>query len=172
MKIDEFIIYMKEKPNFYRSLEANKEDEAYLDKQMQALGYSNLKEVDLKTQKLGIDRIATINNLRFTLEYKTDYLGHKTNNFFFETMQTKGERKYQGWARYSQADYIVYYFKHLKKIFIFPTETIKNNLKHWKDTYIYLSAKPNDDNFQAHGLVIPINAIDYLATIFDCKEFS
>lgn len=64
-------------------------------------------------QQRGIDRHFTerATGKRLRVEYKTDYMAHRTGNAFIETVSVDAASK-PGWAYRSEADVLIYFVVH------------------------------------------------------------
>lgn len=115
--------------------------------------------VSRKLQRRGIDRIfrsrAGDNLLR--VEYKTDYLAHKTGNAFIETVSVDSAGK-RGWVHTSEADYLIYYVVEDLLIYVVAFTTLRRVLPGWLKRYPTKKA-PNSGYF-THGLLVPLRELE------------
>jgi hypothetical protein len=152
--------------NFKDSQQQGNLGEAILDNFVIDKWQAQLQWATYQEQLQGIDRLMIIHNKAIPIEYKTDYIGHKTKMFFIETsISDKGKIK-NGWARYSKADTLFYYFYHLNKVYVFKMQKIRDNLNNWKEKYKYTYSH-NVNNYVGRGLLIPIDAISEFYKEFD-----
>ena len=116
-----------------------------------------IKPVSLQFQRLGIDRVFTDeNDIRITVEYKTDFRAEKTGNVFIELISVDKTQK-PGWVQSSIAQLLVYYIPG-RGIITIPMMEIKKRIKEWMKKYnvIYCANK----TYKSWGLVIPISEIE------------
>lgn len=108
-----------------------------------------------REQRQGIDRhyVCRKDGRYFKVEYKTDYLAHKTGNAFIETVSIDSEGR-AGWAYTSKADFLFYFVVEDLLLYILPMETIRKQLSRWAKEYP-IKAVPNR-GYRTYGILVPL----------------
>lgn len=103
--------------DFAEQLEAGKAGETKLNGL-----WKNVRIVDVSDdsawRKLGIDRVLKLpDGRKVPVEYKTDFIAHRTGNLIFETVSvdTTGA---PGWGLSSKAEYLVYLLAETKVVYL------------------------------------------------------
>ena len=109
--------------------------------------------------KKDIDITAIKNGQMTEIEVKWDKKINKTNAFFFE-ITTDVEKNKQGWANYTQSDYIFYGDSESQIFYIIKTNDMREYLELYKNEYEERSAKDYKWNGEVKkislGAVVPI----------------
>lgn len=134
--------------------------EAFLDSFFEARGHQVLPATRGQ-QRSGIDRVFLWDGKMALVEYKTDFLAHKTGKVFIETVSIDREDK-PGWAFSSQADFLVYYAPGLDTIYVIPLETLREYLPEWEEKYPSRAAQNRD--YATHGLLVPLETFGACAS--------
>lgn len=148
---------------FYDKLEQGEEAEKVLD-DVFSDGFTKITKASKELQLLGIDRIMMCeeSGVRESVEYKTDFVAHKTNNVFIETVSSR-EDDVGGWALTSVAQYLAYYIPALSQIYIVRMTSIKRNQLDWIKDYPTKAVKnigKNGHEYTAEGIVVPIEEFE------------
>ena len=114
----------------------------------------------------GIDRlfVGKRDRIRFSVEYKTDYLASKTGNCFIETV-SMDTTDAPGWAVKSLAQVLVYYIPGWNRIYMLPMYVLKGALREWRQMYPEVASQNN--GYCTWGLKVPI---EELAELSLCKQ--
>lgn len=109
-------------------------------------------------QRRGIDRFFEdrATGEVFSVEYKTDFLAHKTGNAFVETVSVDSSGK-PGWARSSQASFLVYYIPGLSRAYLFRMDALREKLPDWVFRFPVRSAE--NQGYRTHGVLVPLEEI-------------
>ena len=116
-----------------------------------------IKEASLdEEKKKGYDRIFISKNNSETvllIEYKTDYLAHKTGNAFIETISMDSYNR-KGWAYTSQADYLFYFVVKDLLLYIIRMNKVKELVSEWIKEYPV--RKSVNNGYNTHGVLVPL----------------
>ena len=136
--------------------------ERILDTFFMYLGYE-VEEVDLKSQRRGIDRkVTTPNGDTMRLEYKTDALTAKTGNVFVETISSTKSGAL-GWALKTQADYVIYFVPDWRKALVISPQILRDKIPEW--IFEYRQKPVKNAGYFSYGIPIPWNVMKQF-----CKE--
>jgi len=115
--------------------------------------------VTMQQQRQGIDRIfkSKATGKMLKVEYKTDYIAHKTGNVFIETVSVDSNDK-KGWIYTSMADYLIYYVVEYSLIYTIHFNTLRKLLPIWLKKYP-VKKSPNKDYF-THGVIVPLTEFE------------
>lgn len=118
-----------------------------------------IQEATVAEQRRGIDRIfvGKRDDRRLKVEYKTDFVAHKTGNAFIETISvdTAGKR---GWAYSSDADYLIYFIFEDLLVYIMPMTVVRERLALWLQRYRKKTVQ--NDGYQTHGVIVPLTEFE------------
>jgi hypothetical protein len=147
----------REVHSFLKSKEVGAAVEKLLDAHFMNL--FTIEEVDLDTQKRGIDRIYTHpeSGAVATVEYKADTRSLETGNLFIEVWSNKQSKK-KGWAYTSQAQWLYFYVVDYKEVCIIEMTKLKRLLKGWNQTYKKATAcnRSSDGFYNSEGILVPL----------------
>lgn len=119
-------------------------------------------------QKQGIDRIFSRESKLARVEYKTDFIAHKSGRVFIETISVDSGGK-AGWVYTSQADLLVYFIPGAQIIYVIPLETLREQIPHWSEIYPTRPAK--NETYSTHGVLVPLAEFERHATqVFPLKN--
>lgn len=136
--------------------------ESILDTFFISLG-CQVEEVDLKSQRRGIDRIVTKpDGETMRLEYKTDALTAKTGNVFVETISSTKSGAL-GWALKTQADYVIYFVPDWRKALVISPQILRDKIPEW--VFEYRQKPVKNVGYFSFGIPIPWNVMKQF-----CKE--
>lgn len=140
-----------------------KKGEQFLDAFFRHRGYV----VDPATnaeQRTDIDRWFTHKHTQhhFSVEFKTDGRAGKTGNAFVET-ESNHERGTPGWAKMSEADYLIYYIPDPETIYVIRFETLRNILPQWGK--LYTSKSVANRKYTTVGLLVPLHEFEHIAVV-------
>lgn len=143
--------------NFDVQLAHGESGERFLDK-----FFSDKFEIHPATrhqQRQGIDRIFKNKKTGKILkvEYKTDYLAHRTGNAFIETVSVDSKGK-KGWIYTSQADYLIYYVVIDLLIYVITFEALRKLFPNWIKKYP--SRKSPNKGYFTHGILVPLTEFE------------
>jgi hypothetical protein len=117
---------------------------------IKAKKYSAIYQVDLTTQKMGIDRFAIDQHgFKHSLEYKTDLKAHQTENLFLET-EVDGK---PGWIHKCIANHVYIYIPPRGLLLHFNMGGIRSLLldhSNQPEKVVY------NEGFQAKGIIVPL----------------
>lgn len=118
-------------------------------------------------QKLGIDRYFCAINSKyqewFSVEYKTDYLAHRTGNIFIETaIHNKSGYHCQGWFQLTLAQALFYYIPEQKLCYCADVLKMKNISSGYYTSYKETQGILNSDCYQAMGVLVPIKDFELI----------
>lgn len=144
---------------FSNDLKRGEAAESFLDNYFANDGYI-INPVDVKLQKLGVDRILIQKStgIIWSVEYKADFIAHKTNNIFVETVSIDITNT-PGWAVNSIAQLIVKYIPQKGTIIIIETSKLKMVLNRWGSQYKSRKTSTlglTGEYFNSEGLLIPL----------------
>jgi hypothetical protein len=106
------------------TLAITKEGTEYINKHYNCLDYNITNvEDDPDYRKIDIDEIFSKDSNRFTVEIKVDTYD-KTGNYFFELVSNTNTWS-DGCFKYTEADYIYYYFINSNELHILPTKKVR-----------------------------------------------
>lgn len=136
--------------------------ESILDTFFISLG-CQVEEVDLKSQRRGIDRIiVTPDGKELKIEYKTDALTASTGNVFIETISSTKSGAL-GWALKTQANFVVYYVPDWEKALIINPKILREMIPMW--IFEYRQKPVKNAGYFSYGIPIPWNVMKQF-----CKE--
>jgi len=136
--------------------------ESILDTFFMSLGYE-VEEVDLKSQRRGIDRIVTKpDGETMKVEYKTDALTAQTGNVFIETISSTKSGAL-GWALKTNADYVIYFVPDWEKALIINPKILREMIPQW--IFQYHQKPVKNAGYFSFGIPVPWNVIKQY-----CKE--
>lgn len=90
---------------------------------------------------------------RYAVEYKSDFLTHRTGNAFVETVSVDSEGK-DGWLITSQADVLIYFVVYRQSIFISRVDRLRELAALWKAAYP--SRWAQNAGYRTHGITVPL----------------
>lgn len=124
-----------------------------------------IETVSMNFERLGIDRIFEYKNIRYTIEYKTDFLASKTGNAFIETVSVAGARL--GWAYTSLAQGLVYFLPDTHIVYYVNMIEIKRNLMKWESEFPTREVK--NKTYTGNGILLPLKKFEEIGikTIID-----
>lgn len=118
-------------------------------------------------QKVEIDRwfVNHKTGHRFSVEYKTDEAAGRYGNAFVE-LESNHERGTDGWARMSQAEYLIYYIPKPETIYIVRFTDLRKHLPQWEADYPQKRI-PNQTNkaYTTIGVVVPLHEFERCAVL-------
>ena len=117
-----------------------------------------------KMQRCGIDRIFIAkHNIRFTVEYKTDYRAAETGNAYIEYESVnKGDGVVaHGWLQTSLAQVFVYYVAGEGKAFWIWAMRLKKVFPKW--SLEYKSREAENKTYHGKGLIVPLEELESIA---------
>lgn len=121
-------------------------------------------------QRQGIDRIFARESKLARVEYKTDYIAHRTGRVFIETIAV-GNGGRAGWATTSQADLLVYFIPGLQTIYVMPLAALREKLTEWVQKYP--SRPAHNEDFATYGVLVPLDEFEGHATqVFNLSQTS
>ncbi|HOA25293.1 MAG TPA: hypothetical protein PK801_14635 [Aggregatilineales bacterium] len=112
-------------------------------------------------QKQGIDRIFARESKLARVEYKTDFIAHRSERVFIETVRLDQDEK-SGWAYTSQADLLVYFIPGARVIYVMPLETLREQLPRW--SALYPSRPVHNETYTTRGVLVPLAEFERFAT--------
>lgn len=117
--------------------------------------YCEIKQSKRQEQRQGIDRYFTDRKTgkRFSVEYKTDFIAHKTGNAFIETVSVDSAGKW-GWSYSSKADYLFYFVVEDLLVYIVKMDTVRDQIPRWAKSYRKTYAQ--NDGYRTHGILVPL----------------
>ena len=148
--------------NFQEQKGVGDTGERILDAFFMSLGYE-VEEVDLKSQRRGIDRIiVTPDGKELKIEYKTDALTASTGNVFIETISSTKSGAL-GWALKTNADYVIYFVPDWEKALIINPKILREMIPQW--IFQYHQKPVKNAGYFSFGIPVPWNVIKQY-----CKE--
>ena len=90
------------------------------------ISFTPSKTTSVLHKEYGDIYVERVDGVSFTVEVKTDEVGHKTGNFFLEEWSNT-EPMTHGWMHYCKAEYLAYYFIESKMLYVMDF----NELKKW-----------------------------------------
>lgn len=114
-----------------------------------------IEKVHRELQRAGIDRIFTgkKDNMRFSVEYKTDIKAGETENIFIETVSVDKTNKL-GWVFSSIAQRLIVFIPSTGEVFLADMNHLRDmKLKDWIQKYPKKSI-PND-GYKTIGIPVP-----------------
>lgn len=97
---------------------AARELEAWLWSRPETVDVHNV-EADPACRQIDVDLLWLTEKAAYKVEIKADRLGHRTHNFFFETISNQ-EKGTPGCFLYTEADLFFYYFTETRQLYILP----------------------------------------------------
>lgn len=154
---------MTNKYVFEESLSKNKQYEKFLDDYFSKI--YKVTKTQLILDMAGVDRIFEDIKAkhRLSVEYKTDHIGHKTNNFFVE-VQIAGQ---PGWFYTSLCQTLIVYFPEIKKIIRLDFLKFKREVLLKAKQNEFKQKKCENVNYSSTGLLVPIPFLQEIGTVFD-----
>ena len=140
-----------------------KEHEKFLDSVFSK--FVEIQEVEMDLQRKGIDRIFLYKDMACAVEYKGDRRASITGNAFIETISSSRTGS-AGWARKTQADWIVYFLPQEMKAYIISVKEMKARLNDWWNTYPVGTAM--NEGYYSQGILVPLTEIEKCSTIISC----
>lgn len=115
-----------------------------------------------REQLMGIDRILTHRQTgqKVKVEYKTDLRGHRSERAFVEIISVDRKGKL-GWAYLSEADFLIYYLRKLKVVYVISFADLRGQLRRWHRLYEVVSV--SNPTYQTHGLLVPLCEFEEIA---------
>ena len=144
--------------SFITSLEYGIKQESVLDNFFSQ--WYIIEEATHYQQSVGIDRIFSIGDKRFSVEYKTDRIAGRTNNSFIETISV-AEDGSPGWAITSRADVLIYFVPSEKKVWVIKFNTLRNKLAYWYHKYPRKTVV--NETWKGYGILVPLVELDNIA---------
>jgi len=152
--------------DFDEQLVEGQEAEAFLDDVFSE--FAEVKKVGMDLQRKGIDRAFRIDGKIITVDYKADRRATLTGNAFIETVSVSTNDT-AGWARKTQADWIVYFLPQEMKAYVIPVKEMKKRLNDWWNTYPVGNAQ--NAGYYSQGLLVPLTEIASFSKIM-CLSYS
>jgi len=146
--------------DFEEQLVEGEEAEAYLDSEFSK--FAEIKKVGMDLQKKGIDRAFRMDGKIITVEYKADRRATLTGNAFIETISVSTTFA-EGWAKKTQADWIVYFLPQELKVYMFPVKEMRKRLNDWRKTYP--TRKAQNKGYYSQGLLVPLTEIETFSKV-------
>ena len=149
--------------DFNEQLIEGQEVEEFLDTAFSK--FAIIEPVGMELQRKGIDRVFTMDERQLYIEYKADRKASMTGNAFIETtsVSTTGEA---GWARKTQADWIVYFLPQEMVAYLIPAKEMKARLSKWLNTYRI--GKAYNQGYFSTGVLVPIEEIASFSKKISC----
>ena len=118
-----------------------------------------IQEAEMKDQRRGIDRffVSRKLNTALSVEYKTDWRAAKTGNAFVETVSVDTQNK-PGWAKSSQADYLVYYVPDDELVYVMKMKKMREHLNEWMSRYP--ERKIPNQGYSTIGVLVPLKEFE------------
>lgn len=146
---------------FKDQLRAGKRGEAILDHYFSCWFRVETIPVEIE-QRIHADRLFIDGEgQQFTVEYKTDFMGHKTGNLVVEVMSNDVTHA-PGWIYACKADRLVWWMAGSGELFVFRMADLVKELPRWLAACRKVQI-PND-GYHTVGLLVPIPEIARLAT--------
>jgi hypothetical protein len=136
---------------FQAQLKVGELGEKTLDAFFAEKGYE-IKNVTMKEQRRGIDRIFVKDGKEMKVEYKTDALTARTGNVFIETVSSNKSGA-PGWAVKTQADYVVYYVPGYKQALLLKPEYLRSKIPYW--LFEYRQRPVRNKGYMTFGIPVP-----------------
>ena len=141
---------------FDEQLKQGKRGEYLLDEFFGAQGYK-VQHASKRADRQGIDRY-----LIRTVEYKTDYMAHKTGNLFVETISVKNATTEKpGWAHTSKADWLIWLIDGKSEVLIIWFGTLRRMLPEWEKRCREVSVQ--NKGYLTIGRLVPLDEMRQLA---------
>jgi len=140
--------------DFDEQLIEGEEAETFLDSMFSQ--FAEVKKVGMDLQRKGIDRAFRIGDKIITVEYKADRRATATGNAFIETISVSTTFA-EGWAKKTQADWIIYLLPQELKVYIIPVKEMKKRMTAWRHTYPF--GKAQNKGYHSEGLLVPLTEI-------------
>lgn len=117
--------------------------------------YCLVEPASLAEQRAGVDRYFTDRQSghRFSVEYKADFLAHRTGNAFVETVSVDTAGK-PGWSTTSHASYLLYFVVEDLLVYMIPMDRLRALLPGWARSY--RKARAVNDGYTTHGVLVPL----------------
>jgi hypothetical protein len=124
-----------------------------------------------KTDRLldlcGVDRIFEHKRTghKLAVEYKTDHIGHKTHNFFVETIV--GESR--GWFFTSLSQCLVVFFPELEKAIRLDFLQLKREILERGKKENFPTKECHNEKYKSIGQLVPISFLESIGKVFVVK---
>lgn len=143
--------------SFTEQLKKGEDGEKQLDEYFSA--YCEIQKATMQEQRQGIDRRFKDKKTgeTFTVEYKTDFIAHKTGNAFVETVSVDSVNK-RGWSYNSKADYLLYFVVKDLLVYIISMDTVRCNLSRWASKYRKTYAQ--NEGYRTYGILVPLREFE------------
>jgi hypothetical protein len=149
--------------DFEKQLDAGKAGEKELDGLWKDARIIDVSE-DPAWQKQGIDRVLELpDGKKFSLEYKTDFIAHRTGNLVFETVSvdTSGT---PGWGVSSKAEYLVYLLAETKVVYIIHLPALRRWVAERSQNFRKVAA--NNDSYRTISLLVPLRELERQSFVY------
>jgi hypothetical protein len=144
--------------NFEEQLELGKRGEEVLDTIFREDYFIQTGD---SLQRLGIDRIfIREDSMTYTVEYKTDFIAHRTGNAYVEIWTDRDNRK-PGWLLKSKAQILIYYIPGSNRVVMLDMSVLKRKILKRRKLYKTVTCK--NETFTGEGLLVPLTDIDSFA---------
>lgn len=144
----------------------NEELDAYFVSQ----GYK-VKPASITLDMVGIDRLFTMRGVTYSVQYKCDFLMHKTNNAFLETYMYYADRKEMGCIPKMCADWLVFFDVETGNMYRWLGLAVKEQLGEIVK-YGWKASKPVENvchrtglPYSADGYAVPVDVVEKYAGI-------
>jgi len=94
------------------------------------------------------------------VEYKADYIGHRTGNAYVETVSVASENK-PGWVYTSQADVLIYWVVGNGQVIAVSPKQLREKLPGWEVHYHTIQAR--NETYYGAGVLVPISELRKLS---------
>ena len=164
---------MAEAYQFEKQLAKGKEVERRLDLFF-ASQFDAIEEVDMASERQGIDRIYHKGDRAWTIEYKADWKSHRTGNFFADTVAygtyddsgtfIVGK---PGWVFTTTADYLIYTVMlpddepDMGIAYVVEPKDLRSWMDVWEEEHRSVTVR--NQGFQGRGLLVPITELERLS---------
>lgn len=138
---------------------AAQEIEAWLRSLPQTRSVQNV-EADVDYQRVDVDLVWTTEKQRYQVEVKGDRVGHRSGNFFFETV-SNAEKGTPGCFLYTAADLLFYYFVETRQLYILPMPATRDWFLPRMTTFRERPTQTpvGDDHYTTIGRLVPIQQV-------------
>lgn len=149
--------------DFQEQLRKGKEAERFLDEYFTKQDFY-IEHIRLSDElKLGIDRVFYRHGMRWTVEYKTDFLADKTGNAFIETKSVDDEKL--GWLYTSLSQIIFYYVPGLKKIYSLDVVILRKESNNFQEKYPKRSSQ--NATYRSEGILVPLTELEKCGKVLE-----
>jgi len=111
-------------------------------------------EMQIHSDRLFIDPY----DRQVIVEYKADYIGHKSGNIFIETMHFD---RLRGWVYQTQADVLVYWVVKAGLVLAWRPGDVRARVEQWKMEYPVVGTA--NETSMGSGVLVPIHVLKELA---------